>query len=182
MSRVGQDAPHTVGLTRIGRAGLGNELFAWARCRIWCLENGHSRLKPQWRQVHIGPYLRRERDKRHYQRLFEDSEAISGFSKLRYLSGASHVDEDVLHKSSTFLPAAKRVVVFSGMRDHFAPLWGRQTVVAEQLLVAARRVDSWPAAIPGRHVAIHVRCGDFAPAAHSSLIAGVRNTRAPLEC
>lgn len=56
------------GKPMIGRAGLGNELFPWARCMIWCHQTGAALAPFSWRRLHVGPYLRNESDKRQYHR------------------------------------------------------------------------------------------------------------------
>src|SRR5262249_28756870 len=64
----------------VGRGGLGNMLFPWARAEVFRKRHGVPMLAPQWTQFKIGPLLRGERDKRYYTGLFDHS-------RSKYVSG-----------------------------------------------------------------------------------------------
>ena len=66
----------------VGRAGLGNMLFPWARAVLWSKSYNVSVINPTWYKFRIGPYLRRENDKRRYHLLFKSSGYISGIRKF----------------------------------------------------------------------------------------------------
>ena len=51
---------------RIGRAGLGNELFPLMRAAEHSEQTGIPMQLPNWYVFKVGPYLRGERDKRNY--------------------------------------------------------------------------------------------------------------------
>jgi hypothetical protein len=61
------------GYPALGRFGLGHSLMAWARCHIWCKGQEAAMLGPIWLRPRLGPYLRRERDKREYFKLFNNN-------------------------------------------------------------------------------------------------------------
>ena len=48
-------------------------------------------LAPFWLKPRIGPYLRRERDKRNYFRLFRSGSAVAGLRRLTILTRARRV-------------------------------------------------------------------------------------------
>jgi hypothetical protein len=165
------------GLVRIRRRGLGNELFAWARCRIWCDREGSRFLKAHWRQVHVGPYLRGERDKRHYHELFRTDFGYS-WTRVPALLGTGYriVAED--RHAEVLRP---KIVVFDGMRDCFRSLWGHEREVMNALSMAARPAHLAPTKLRSPWIAVHIRLGDFAPAAAGELLAGAVNRRIEIE-
>ena len=67
------------------KAGLGNMLLVWADCYISCKDLKIKQIAPFWRKLRIGTYLRGERDKREYQRLFTNGKNISGINRLLLL-------------------------------------------------------------------------------------------------
>lgn len=166
------------GLPVIRRRGLGNELFAWARCVVWCRESGAKMFRARWGQVHVGPYLRLEHDKRQYQQLFQVSGQES-WAKIPWLvaRGYRFRSEDEL---TTGELSNRAIVTFDGMKSHFHSLWNKHDLVLSELKSAARAqvISSLPV-LPTPHIGVHVRHGDFAPGTTAQLLGGVRNTRIP---
>jgi hypothetical protein len=76
----------------VGRVGLGNLLFPWARAEVFAQAFGLRMLAPQWTQFKIGPLLRRETDLRYYTNLFDNSEYVRGATRLLKLWRAERVD------------------------------------------------------------------------------------------
>ena len=57
--------------------GLGSRLFAWANSVVFSYKNNIPLLSPRWYQLKtIGPFLRKEEDKRMYFNLFNKKNAI----------------------------------------------------------------------------------------------------------
>ena len=54
---------------RLGGAGLGNILFPWATALVYAKNNNLERIQTTWRNLKIGTFLRKERDKRMYMDL-----------------------------------------------------------------------------------------------------------------
>jgi len=80
---MNDSTPHKLyGYPVLMKAGLGNMLFPWADCYLWCKDHNAQMIAPFWAKLRIGPYLRREKDKRSYQRLFNTQDQISGFKRL----------------------------------------------------------------------------------------------------
>ncbi len=168
-------ATGTVGYPVIGRSGLGNALLPWARCTVWCHDTGVPMLRPQFRQVHIGPYLRRERDKRQYHRLFHNPGYVSGlrrFLKIR-------LGRKVLERDATERRGA--TVWFSGLEGLFRPLAGRSDLVLSELR-RMTRPEYLPDPPITDHIAVHIRRGDFAPAPSDAVLrSGGWNYQLPIE-
>lgn len=170
----------------LGRYGLTHGLLAWARCRVWCEQNGATMLAPFWLKLRVGPYLRRERDKRNYFLLFNRGTALSGLRRLAALAGARKIE---VGQDWPALPetSSEPVVLlfhnaltdnekksFAQVRDH-GPFLRR-----ELLAITRKQYHPPPLTVP--FVAIHVRLGDFAQAPSSSQIsASTTNTRLPID-
>src|SRR4029079_16925619 len=92
ISRDGGTA-RVLGFPKMVHAGLGHKMCAWARCHVWCKDNNVGMLAPRWFDVRVGPYLRREKEKRQYHRLFTNDGYVKGVRKAIYLATAEHVLE-----------------------------------------------------------------------------------------
>lgn len=180
------------GYPEVGRFGLGHSMVAWARCVIWCEEVNAKMLAPHWFRLRIGPYLRGERDKRAYARLFRSGHALGGALRDWHLLRAARVSSpegvfeadisspealEQLRKRPTvvqFENARARNVetFFDGFIGH-APL-----LKARFEAMLKPRHHPTPAQSP--HIALHVRMGDFS-IARSEADLLVNNTRLPLE-
>jgi hypothetical protein len=165
------------GLPWIQRRGLGNELFAWARCVVWCSDTKAKMFRAHWRQLHVGPYLRGERDKRQYHQLFRSGYGESWAKLVRLVAeGYRFRSEDEMHAIE---PGSCSVFVFDGMRSCFHSLRNKHDVVLHNLESAAKaHVVSLPV-LPSAHIGVHVRLSDFAPGTAEQLLRGEKNTRLP---
>ncbi len=169
----------TWGYAALGRCGLGNMLFPWARCFLWCSDHGYPMIAPIWTQLRLGPYLRGERDKRQYQFFFHHDGYTTGLKRLLLLLTADRVDE---RAASRGLKTRKRnrIVVFRGAGELFKSLAGRHQQVREELMRIVK-MHLIPAPSRKCRVGIHVRRGDFhRPSDLRSLGEGVTNTRIPI--
>ena len=86
---------------RLGGAGLGNILFPWARAIVYAKEHNLTRIQTTWKNLKLGTFFRKERDKRFYFNLFTEKEGIDGVRKFLLLN------------------FSKQVKVFSGMEGLF---------------------------------------------------------------
>ena len=146
------------------QGGLGNLLSVWADCLLWCKDNNARMIHPSWwLKFHIGPYLRRERDKRYYQRYFVSAGHINGLHKCALLIFAQQVSaEDWRAGEKIHNQTRNTVVRFSDMTQ-FSRLIGRHTEVASALY-RITRPEFYPFGIGDTpFVGIHVRFGDYPP-------------------
>jgi len=161
----------------LGRAGFGNELFPYTRALVWAEASGALLIAPTWPSLRLGPYLRRERDKRHYQSILRPM-GLSGAKKLATLSLLPRHVEDELQVA----PLEHGVVVFRGMRSLFCDLPEDVSLVRGALLAQRQQKHDYRAGLPARsYVGVHVRFGDFAQAPLGSSLDGATNVRLPLE-
>lgn len=75
---------YDMGFVRISGPGLANCMFVAARAYQYSKEMGASMVSPSWFKFSIGPYIRREKDKRHYLGLFK-SYGITGLKKCQII-------------------------------------------------------------------------------------------------
>jgi hypothetical protein len=145
----------------VGKAGLGNGLFSWARAEIFAHSYGAKVLAPQWNRFRLGTYLRREPDKRRYTKFFRSEKHVYGWRRL-YLLCKRRVDESAFEKSlpPCSLGVGSRVIEFYGLGDYFTPLVTSRQLIYERLLeMTVPQFRSTISPIP--YVAIHVRRGDI---------------------
>ena len=85
---------HDLGFVRLGGAGLGNILFAYARAAVFAREHDCQLIWPTWPSIKLGPILRREADKRFYNDLFSNQSGhIGGLKKMWLLLTRTRVKE-----------------------------------------------------------------------------------------
>jgi hypothetical protein len=148
----------------VGRAGLGNCLFPWARAELFARNSGARVLAPRWTTVRLGPYLRRDPDKRRYGGFFRAPHHCRGLSRWVIQAFGRRIKEEELDRlaiefDDSQLPC---VVEFRGMRNFFVRLLGEQDFLRSKLWEMTReslRPDS--AACEPQFIAMHVRRTDF---------------------
>jgi hypothetical protein len=135
-------------------------------------------LAPRWFRIRVGPYVRRERDKRNYFLLFSSAGYVAGLRRGFVLCTRSRVSEsDELARSTFEQPA---VVVFRGMERQFEPLRGRAAEIREELIRITEPRHRPPRA-GGPFLALHVRCGDFTKPERGKPVPSRPNQRIPVE-
>jgi hypothetical protein len=139
------------------RAGLANMLMPWGRAVVWADAHGASVLAPRWFKVRLGPYWRRERDKRRYDRCFTTEGHVSGWHRARALATATVIDappdDRALGSSSSI------AVRFAGLDGYLEPMLGHHVLLEQRLRMMTR-----PALLPAEEepfVGMHVRLGDY---------------------
>ena len=147
-----------------GRFGLGHSLIAWARCVTWAHDHHIPCLAPSWRYLKIGPYLRRERDKRSYQSLFCFDDYIHGLQRARYLALTTAVPENEAIQPEWRAHKPSRVVFQNDWKNNtrfFPTLAGRHELIRDRLLRMSKPTNIPP--VPKeRWIGIHIRRGDYA--------------------
>lgn len=148
----------------LGRAGLGNMLFPWARAEVFSLKNKAKILAPQWVHIKIGPFIRRERDKRYYIRLFDNSNYIRGIKKYIILLKSLKISETDFENCKKELNENKKTtVIFKGMKDFFEPFIEHNNYLHLRLLdILHPRLKPLINNFKDEEfIGVHVRRGDF---------------------
>jgi hypothetical protein len=142
---------------RLGRAGLGNELFPFLRA-VDLFWRGDTRLvPPRWFKIRIGPWIRRERDHRNYWLLFRRPSIVTRLLRM-YVDVFSLVSRVLPLK---FPRTGVRIIRPTGMGNYFADLAHPPNRYRTYLSAAAR-----PGCLSAKpqtpYFVFHVRLGDFA--------------------
>ncbi len=139
-----------LGFIRIGGPGLANCMFMAASA--WIAANGdESRfISPTWHKFSIGPYLRRERDKRNYANIFK-SKGISGIKKIIILLNIKFGGDNCLY--------------FKTLGDYFGSINRHQSDVKRyfESIVNPEMISLVYDENLRGCVAVHVRLGDYVP-------------------
>ena len=137
-----------LGWLRLSGAGLANCLFVAARAFLLGKQLNASVLSPTWAKFSIGPYLRRESDKRHYIGLFKPC-GITGWQKL------------FLIIASKF--SSNRVIKVSGLGNYFTDLHADAESVRDYIssLISHKILNTVIQSNLKDSVAIHIRLGDY---------------------
>lgn len=161
-----------LGRVATGRAGLGNELFPFARALLWARDNEGQLLRTRWFHLRFGPYLRREDDKRRYELLFSHDSELSCLRSLSVRLRRRVKSETEFGHSDP----CRSIFIFKGPGHHFTPLYGENDYLKTALELATRTPPGteWSGR---RHIAVHVRLGDFAVSSEQGPSPGVRNRR-----
>ncbi len=174
------------GYADVGRFGLAHSLSAWARCAIWCNRNDVPMIAPIWLRPRIGPYLRREKDKRYYAKLFRKGSATSGLKRARLLLMADKISAGQSYPELPITANKNIIVQFENTpgdneRRFFPLLVGHHELVQAKLLEITKP-QYHPVAGKAAHIALHVRLGDFSAVPEAAALAsGVTNVRLPIE-
>jgi hypothetical protein len=175
------------GYPELGRYGLGHSLLAWARCHIWCQAHQASMLGPIWLRPRIGPYLRRERDKREYFKLFNNA-GYKGEPQRTWLllTADKCAAERLVANETPRLNAGKPFVVIfrnalaNNFETYFHEVKGHGPTL-HKALHAITRPTYWPAHTARPFIALHVRLGDFSAFDPAYAAQGQHNRRLPID-
>ncbi len=166
-----------------GRFGLGHGLLAWARSVVWAQQNNAQLIAPNWLQLRIGPYLRRERDKRFYYKLFQSGQQVGGLRRAFILAKAKRIN--ISNFTSSKLQSGTTIVEFyNALGDneakHFHEILGHAKTVRTALLDMTK-LQYRPEVQRDPHIAVHIRGGDFGVAVSiEQLQKGGHNLRLPV--
>jgi hypothetical protein len=150
---------------RLGGAGLGNILFPWATAIVYAKAHNLTRLQTTWKNLKIGTFLRKERDKRMYFDLFTGKDGVGGLKKFLLLNFTN------------------KVKYFSSMDALFEPFKHEHNFVKTELLkiINPYHIEKAEEFNPNS-VALHIRMGDFEEPENEQLLRdGAWNYRLPLK-
>lgn len=82
------------GWFRTGGPGLANCMFVAARAYSYAKKYDAEFIDPTWFKLSVGPYIRREKDKRHYLGLFEQI-GITGMKKWSLIHKVTHTEKEL---------------------------------------------------------------------------------------
>lgn len=146
-------ALYTTPFFRIAGNGLANCLFVYAKAIVLAHRYNAKIIAPTWFNLTIGPYIRKQKDKRHYLGLFNHKQESSW---LNLVFNKTTRDEAEFCTNGG-------VLIVEGIYDFFKPLLGYGGIVNEYILnhISDRLLDSVYNHDFSNSVAVHIRLGDF---------------------
>jgi hypothetical protein len=170
--------------------GLGNLMFSWARAVVAARKYNMKLLYPSWFQLHIGPIIRNESDKRIYHDLFRPTDDyLTGVNKLIKLITFDKISElDFINGDYNY--ERNNVVIFTGMKEGF-----KVNDCIDKLLISDYDYvfNELNKITLNRHkngllfnfkdsISVHIRFGDFSlPPNELTLVENPRSYRIPLQ-
>jgi hypothetical protein len=170
---------HDLGFVRLGGAGLGNILFTWARAAVFARDHGCQMIWPTWPSIKIGPYLRREPDKRFYGDLFQnDGTAIDGIKKWYKLATCNRIKES--EKESIGLED-ETIVEFTGFEGCFDTILYEYRFIKDLIIHNLNPKNALPLQEDySSAMAVHVRLGDFSRVTEKEVAEGRHDSALPI--
>lgn len=143
-----------LGWFRIGGPGLANCMFFAVNAYISVKNDNLGRggiISPTWRKFSLGPILRKERDKRVYNSLFNDL-GVNGIKKAWIILTKKLFDR-------------KDVKMYHTLGKYFQDLNKNVPLVQEyfNLILKEETVKSVDVSEMREQVAVHIRLGDYIP-------------------
>jgi Glycosyl transferase family 11 len=174
---------------RLPKAGLGNILLVWARAVLFAEINSLPISAPNWQKFQLGPYIRGERDKRAYSKLFYSQKYVSKFNwalvNLLRKEQQYYNPEPVPINFNSFSESSSHLFIFSSVphwSDYFKYLKDHRDLIRQKLLADIRvSVLQEIEARSAPDIGIHLRMGDFKTLQPGEDFSQVGNTRTPIE-
>lgn len=156
------------GIVRSPGPGFGNLMFPISRALIGQQRYGGEFVYPTMRQVKVGSFLRRERDKRTYGDVLR-RRTLRDWRTWLSVAGGPNVDEHAFDGRRQGVN-----VRYAGLGNLFHDLTGHRDLIRQWMLSNQRFAQ----ACEPFDIGIHVRLGDFCEAGQSR---SGNNVRQPLE-
>lgn len=146
------------GWFRVGGPGLANCMFVASRAYSLSKRLGLPMFQPSWAKFSIGPYLRREADKRHYFNLFRPLNGGGKNSEKVFLIRKEMTEEA---QADHFLHDEHRVLHVVGLGRYFQDLSVEDTQEYFSQVISPSIYKGFDAEDFRQAVAVHVRMGDY---------------------
>lgn len=165
-------------------AGLGNIIWSWANCYIWCKDNGGKMIAPQWVFPHPKKWLRERRIERWYAGYFDNNGYVSGMHRFIILAKSHRIDYKDISKNISPIQCESSkshplIITFTDLYD-FDLLVGRHEEVSRELARITRNKKLLDIDLPP-FISVHVRLGDFQIPDQLSDGVVPPNTRLPID-
>lgn len=143
-------------IIRFMGSGLANCLFIYARAVLLSEKYNLPILNPSWVQFNIGPYLRGEKDKRHYNGLFKP------FGKSYFLKYWLLLTQKKINEDTAPVNYKKGLIYVEGLKNYFEDIRFNSDKVLNHLLSIVNEKDLKVYQEKNENfIAVHVRLGDY---------------------
>lgn len=150
-------AVYDLGVIRFGGSGLANCMFVAARAYILHTKTNFDYITPTWGKFSIGPYLRGEKDKRHYFGFFKKL-GVSGIMKIAILATKPKINE---HQTKE--DAQSGIIVVEGLGNYFLDLLDHQEIVSIYFhkIILKKHFSAIESHDFSKVIGVHIRLGDY---------------------
>lgn len=168
---------HEIPGLRFGGPGLGNLLFIYSRALIYAKKYDYELIWPTWPSLKVGPWIRREKDKRFYGDLFRNNGSMIGGLKKEYI---------LLHSKSISVSKWKPerkyksdiVINYDYFSMNFGELLNYHDLIYNNLKsILNNKSKAYKRENFNQTINVHVRLGDFSSNNDQKLRNGSNNTR-----
>jgi len=177
-------APLDLGLLRLNGAGFGNCLFAYFHAVVLAEKEGRQLIAPAWRSLPINRKLRGDGSIRRYHDMVRTHpDEMGGAAKAAALAALFPFADIQNVTASTPSHGSKRpLIVVRSTGFTFEGLHQHRDLLRRRLIEIMKRPPPQPPQWGNdRHIAVHVRLGDFDPAESALLDSGeTGNLRLPI--
>ena len=140
---------------RIGGPGLANCMFVAARAYVIAQTNHWKLINPTWAKISMGPYIRGEKDKRHYFGLFKKY-GISGIKKSILLIRSKKYGEREIPEQNGLINVCGLGDYFVGLLPHYNLLYSYfASIINPNIVKTIEKTDFC------KVIGLHVRLGDY---------------------
>jgi len=177
-------APLDLGALRLNGAGFGNCLFAYFHAVILAEKEGRRLIAPAWRSLPLNHKLRGDGSIRRYHEMIRTHpDEIGGPAKAAALAALlPFADVQGIAPGTPPHGSKRPLIVVRSAGFTFEGLHPHRDRLRQRLIEIMKRPPPKPPRWgDDRHIAVHVRLGDFDPADAAQLDAGEKgNLRLPL--
>lgn len=148
---------------RLGGAGLGNLLFIYARAIVLSQNRNLRMIWPTWPSLKIGPWIRKESDKRFYNDLFKNKgTAIDGLKKCQLLMTHRKINYiDVIDNWEVLKD--DDILIYDMFEMNFRDLLEYRELIVNNILTnLGEKGEKALDFNAGQAINVHIRLGDFA--------------------
>ena len=145
-----------LGILRFRGSGLSNCLFVATRAHLIAKNNNWKLINPTWLNFSLGPYLRKEKDKRHYSGLFTKT-GISGLYKIFLLVFGKRI---TVEKA---ISGQSGIIEISGLNNYYEDIISEQNEVKRFIysIIKKKHTEIIDNTEFNDIIGIHIRLGDY---------------------
>jgi len=151
-------------IAKLPRAGIGNKMLVWAHAKIFGYLNNIDVFSTNWVTFHIGPYLRKEKNKRFYYGYFNHTSLINKL-RIKYfnLFYKSQVEPKVERLNTSYSGNIFTFHKIPHWSDHFLQIRRYRDYVREEIYstLITERVKEEIDQYSSPEIGVHIRMSDF---------------------